>query len=384
MNTNPVKRVKYPRRSLIRGAMTTLGKGLLSLLANVEINGRENLPQKGPVILAGNHAAVLEAVMMAVYSPGMVEFLGNGDIPFDPKYAFIVKAYDLIPVNRGNLDRQALNTAVGVLEQGGILGIFPEGGIWNAGAMQAQIGAAWLSYRAQAPIIPIGFGGIRDGLEKAMTLQRPKLVMNIGEIMPPVTVDQRDAPLKTVLEQSAQEILEKIKALVPEEELRMAQKKMDEQFFLKVKIHPDELEPGSEPPEDLQIKHGSAYARFLYNPIMIDALVRNLQLPIQPIKKVEQRSDLVPVIAAWDEILAYLKINPGFFTYRFGVEEGLAAEQALRELRQLALWVSEQEYALTLKPIHRYTNGHTGAQVTEKGGSFPASMQPHRVKFLHW
>lgn len=384
MDNNLVKRVKYPRRSLIRGGMTTLGKGLLALLANVEINGRERLPKKGPAILAGNHAAVLEAVMMAVYSPGMVEFLGNGDIPFDPKYAFIVKAYDLIPVNRGNLDRQALNTAASVLEQGGILGIFPEGGIWNAGAMQAQIGASWLSYRAQAPIIPIGFGGIEDGLQKALKLQRPKLVMNVGEVIPPVTLDQRDASLKAVLEQSAQALLEKIKALVPEEDLRMTQKKLDEQFFLTVKIHPDALEPGSEPPEALQIKHDSAYARFLYNPTMIDVLVRNLNLPIQPIKSVEQRRDLGPVIASWDEILAYLKVNPGFFTYRFGVEEGLAAEQALRELRQLAVWVQEQDYALTLKPIHRYRNGNTGAQVTEKGGSFPASMQPRGVKFLHW
>jgi len=49
--------------------MTTLGKVLLALLANVTVNGREKLPNKGPVILAGNHVAVLEAVMMAVYCP---------------------------------------------------------------------------------------------------------------------------------------------------------------------------------------------------------------------------------------------------------------------------------------------------------------------------
>jgi len=53
------------------------------------------------VILAGNHVAVLEAVMMAVYCPGVVEFLGNGDIPFDPNYAFIANSYGFIPINRG-------------------------------------------------------------------------------------------------------------------------------------------------------------------------------------------------------------------------------------------------------------------------------------------
>lgn len=381
-NKNLNKRVKYPRRVLIRGGMTTLGRGLLSLLANVKINGGERLPKKGPVILAGNHAAVLEAVMMAVYSPEMVEFLGNGDIPFDPKYAFIVKAYDLIPVNRGNLDRQALNTAVSILQQGGILGIFPEGGIWNAGQMQAQIGAAWLSYRAQAPIIPIGFGGIQDGLQQAVKLKRPTLVMNVGEEIPPVSVGQEGESMKAVLERSAQQLLEKIKALVPEEDRQMMPRKLDEQFSLTVKIHSEVLVSTPALPEHLEIKHGSAYARFLYNPTMTDVLARNLQLPIQPIEQVQHQSDLAPLIAAWDAILAYLKVNPGFFTYRFGVEEGLAVEQALKELRLLALWVAEMGLSLTLKPIHRYRNAKTGAVVIEKGGCFPASMQPRTRKLF--
>jgi 1-acyl-sn-glycerol-3-phosphate acyltransferase len=383
-NNTQIKPVKYPRRVLIRGGMTTLGRGLLSLLAKVHINGLERLPKKGPVILAGNHAAVLEAVMMAAYSPGMVEFLGNGDIPFDPSYAFIVKAYDLIPVNRGNLDRQALNTAVSILQQGGILGIFPEGGIWNAGQMQAQIGAAWLSFRAQAPIIPIGFGGIQCGLKKAFKLKRPALVMNVGEEIPPVSVEKDGESMKAVLERSAQHLLEEIKALVPEEDKQTIPDKLDEQFSLKVKIHSEELVSSPVLPEHLEIKHGPAYARFLYNPTMTDVLARNLRLPIQPIQQVQQQSDLAPLIAAWDAILAYLMVNPGFFTYRFGVEEGLAVEQALKELRQLALWVVEMGYALSLKPVHRYRNAKSGAEVVEKGGCFPASMQPRASKFLPW
>jgi 1-acyl-sn-glycerol-3-phosphate acyltransferase len=366
--------IKYPRRVLIRQGMTTLGKGLLALLANVEIQGKERLPKHGPMILAGNHAAVLEAVMMAVYSPGMVEFIGNGDIPFDPNYAFIVKAYGLIPVNRGNLDRQSLKTALSILEQGGILGIFPEGGIWDAGQMGAQIGAAWLSYRAQVPVIPIGFGGIQNGLGQAFKFKRPKLVMNVGEVIPPVTVDEDDISMKASLEKSANLILEKIKALVPEEDLLSLRKKADERYRLKVSVFPNVLDPPLSLPEHLRVKHGAAYARFLYNPTMIDVLVRNLHLPLRPLALVEHQSDLGPVIAAWDAILGYLKINPGFFTYRFGMEEGLAAQAAIKELRQLAVWAQENGYALTLKPSHSYRNLNTGAEVIERGGCFPRSM----------
>ena len=202
--------VKYPRRVLIRKSMTALGKVLMTLLADVTVHGRENLPRKGPVILAGNHVAVLEAVMMAAYCPGVVEFLGNGDIPFDPNYAFIANSYGLIPINRGNLDRKGLQAALGVLNQNGILGIFPEGGTWDPAQMQAETGVSRLSYRTKAPVIPIGFGGVRGGLEKAFKLQRPKLVMNVGEIIPPVTLTDSNLSMKANLEQAANMIIETI------------------------------------------------------------------------------------------------------------------------------------------------------------------------------
>jgi 1-acyl-sn-glycerol-3-phosphate acyltransferase len=381
MNNN-LNSVKYPRRVLIRSGLITLGKVLLTLLADVKIHGKERLPKKGPMILAGNHAAALEAVMMAVYNPGMVEFIGNGDIPFDPNYAFIVKAYDLIPVNRGNLDRQGLNKALSILEQGGILGIFPEGGIWDPAQMGAQIGASWLSYRAQAPIIPVGFGGIRDGLPKAMQFKRPKLVMNVGETIPPVALGDNGLSLKKSLEHSASQLLNKINALVPEEDLQRYNRKVDEHYDLKVIVYDDQTETNLPVPEDLQLKHGTAYAHFLYNPTMMDVLVRNLHLPLCPMKGVNRRTELDPLIAAWDAVLDYLKVNPGYFTYRFGIDEGLAVQKAIKELRQIAIWAKENHYALSLNPIYRYRNAHTGAKVVERGGCFPNSMCPKMKKGL--
>jgi 1-acyl-sn-glycerol-3-phosphate acyltransferase len=372
--------IPYPRRVLIRKTMIALGKVLLSLFANVEIYGIERLPKKGPAILAGNHAAVLEAVMMAAYSPAIVEFLGTGDIPFDPHYAFFVNAYGLIPVNRGNLDRQALNAAAGVLEQGGILGIFPEGGIWDAGQMQAQLGAAWLSYRTQAPIIPIGFGGVMGGVQAALTLKRPRLTMNVGELIPAVVADPGLASLRDVLDRSAQEILAQIRDLVPQDDIQKSSQRFDEKFCLTVEVHPGAVDTQLDLPEHLQIEHGSAYARFLFNPTILDIFIRNLRLPVHPVKDVTFRSDLEPLIAAWDSILNYLEVNPGFFTYRFGVEEGLAVKNALNELRLLALWAQEKNYSLTLIPIRNYRNAKTGEEHTEKGGLFPNSMQNNKRK----
>jgi 1-acyl-sn-glycerol-3-phosphate acyltransferase len=365
-------KIKYPRLVLRRKAMLGIGRVLLALLADADINGKERLPKKGPMILAGNHVAVLEAVMMAIYTPGMVEFLGNGDIPFDPNYAWIANTYDLIRVNRGNLDRKALALGVDLLNQGGLLGIFPEGGTWNPAKMEAQIGIAWLSYSANAPILPIGFGGMKGALTQAFKFRKPRLTMNVGEVIPPVRLDSKKLSKKDNLQKAANDILEQINALIPEGQLQQFRRRVDENYELEVTV---EDENGLiNIPKEKQIEHGPAYARFLYNPTMMDVLYRNLKLPIKPIKKIFQQYQLKPTMEGWTSILNYLQVNPGYFTYRFGVEEGVAVKKALEELCQLGQWVQESGYHLTVVPSRQYRNANTDAEVTERGGCFPPSM----------
>ncbi len=364
--------LKYPRHVLRRKSMTLLGKVLLALLAKVEINGRERLPKKGPIILAGNHVAVMEAVLMAVYTPGMVEFVGTGDIPFDPNYAFIANTYDLIPVNRGNIDREGLKMGLDVLAQDGILGIFPEGGTWDPAQMHARTGVAWLSYRAGVPIIPVGFGGISGALKKALNFGRPQLFMNVGQPIPPVTLQDPSLPMKANLESAANRIMDAINALVPKEDLQFFRRRVDETYHLEIEV----VSNGKTIPipDELQVEQGSAYAHFLYIPNLMDVLVRNLHLPLKPLRNIYRQYDLSSVLRAWDAILDYLNENPGYFTYRFGVEEGLAVRDTILKLRKLALWAQASGYGLIINPIRKYRNANTGANVIERGGCFPESM----------
>jgi hypothetical protein len=107
---------------------------------------------------------------------------------------------------------------------------------------------------------------------------------------------------------------------------------------------------------------------------MMDVLYRNLHLPISPLKETYHQQDLKPILDAWHAILNYLNKNPGYFTYRFGVEEGLAVKKALIELCQLGEWAQQSGYELFIKPIRHYRNANTGAMVIERGGCFPESM----------
>ena len=364
--------IKYPRKILVRKTMSTLSRALFALLSQVEINGRERLPKEGPIILAGNHVAELEAALMIAFTPGQVEFIGNGDIPFDPNYAFFAKTYGLVPINRGNLDREGLNLSLSVLKQNGILGIFPEGGTWDPAQMQAQPGVAWLSYKAQTPILPVGFGGLKGSLGKALHLKHPKLVMNIGELLPPVSIPNNDLSLKTNLEHSANIVLEKINELVPEEDLQQFSRHIDEAYHLQIKL--TGKKGTLEIPEDLKVKHGPAYARLLFYPTLMDVLYRNLHLPIQPLKSVNKYLPPEEILPAWRAILTYLETNPGFFTYRFGIQRGLAVKKSLEELCRLGEWAQKKGYSFKFNPMRRYRNAKTGAQVIERGGCFPPQM----------
>jgi 1-acyl-sn-glycerol-3-phosphate acyltransferase len=371
MNDNGYS-IKYPRRVLLRKGMTGLGKLLLSMMADIQISSRERLPEKGPIILAGNHVAVMEAVMMALYNPGMVEFIGNGDIPFDPNYAFIANTYGLVPVNRGNLDLKGLDMGLDILAQNGILGIFPEGGTWDPTQMEAQIGVAWLSYKSQAPVLPIGFGGIKGALKDILAFKHPTLTMNVGEIIPPTSLEDPDRSMKDNLQIAANTIMQEIRDLIPEKDLQRFQKRVDENYELEIDVLPICSEEGI--PEAYRVRHGAAYAHFLFNPTMMDVLYRNLHLPISPLKETYHQEDLKPILDAWHAILDYLNKNPGYFTYRFGVEEGLAVKEALLELCSLGEWAQQSGCDLLIKPIRRYRNANTGALVVERGGCFPESM----------
>ncbi len=100
---------------------------------------------------------------------------------------------------------------------------------------------------------------------------------------------------------------------------------MDESYRLQIKVLGKN---GSVTiPEELKVKHGPAYARLLFHPTLMDVLYRNLHLPIRVIKSVDKYLPPEDQLTAWQSILDYLEINPGFFTYRFGIQRGLAVKK---------------------------------------------------------
>lgn len=362
--------IKYPRRRIPRGILRAVGRVLTPLLCRLDISGQGNFPKSGPLLVVGNHTAVMEAVMLVVFTPWQIEMLGSSDIPHETFTDIITRFFGYIPIHRGRMEKSAMNKALGVLNQRGVLGIFPEGGIWDAGAMKAQSGIAWLSYRSGAPVLPIGFSGTRGALGAAFKLRQPKISMRIGNPIPAAKLPQ-GKPRKIYFQEYAAKVMEAVRALLPADDVTRQVRILNERFELEVALHGKDGNSIELPPE-LTIQHASALTKFLHLPAILKIFRKNLRMPIKALQNLDTDHDPREIAVATQHILNYLKNdNPYLLPYRFGPKESEAMQRGLEELLSLAQWATAEGFSLTITPIRRYyRSDQEGEIVQTKQGKF--------------
>jgi 1-acyl-sn-glycerol-3-phosphate acyltransferase len=356
--------IPYPRKVFIRGFFRFASRLLLALLARVTITGKENLPKSGPLILVGNHVALVEVIMMAMYVPYLIEIIGVGDIPLDPRFTLIINTYGYIPIKRGSVDSKGLNMALDVLKQGGVIGIFPEGGIWESGQGQARAGVAWLSHKADAPIVPIGFGGMRGALAAISKFKRPQLIMNIGKPIPAISSGIDGKSRKEALDEGANAVMAQVEALVPQEEKRHWRKIEYERFAFSLDVQKPDGTRLTIPPE-FMLENPDALAKFFYRPVIIETLARNLKLPVDVLKHITRESDPMKIGDGAAAALEYFEANPQFLGYRFGYPEGSAMQDGLKKLRDTARWAAAQGGVLKIQTTRRFKYADESIEIVE-------------------
>ncbi len=321
--------IKYPRRNLVRAILKFLAKIFVYLLIDVNVIGEENFPNKGPYIVIGNHVSALEPILMLIITPQQLEYLGSGDIPIDPRMSFFSSLYKFIPIMRGQIDQEGLYSALSVLNQGGVLGVFPEGGIWERNLKEPKLGTSWLCYKSKSPIIPIGFVGMNDGLQKALTLKRPKVGVNIGKPIHYDDIFSSEEKIKTNMVNGAQKIMSSVAALLPQEEIKNPTQHTPRklEFFL-CKSKDGLL-------EKLSFENQTHFSTLIEHPVIMDVFKRNLKLKVNPLFKRGENILSKEVVLGLDEILNYLETNPGFLSYRFGIDQAIDMKNGIKNLKYL-------------------------------------------------
>jgi len=160
-------------------------------LASVSIEGLENLPRRGAVILAANHASNLDPILAGAWVSDAlrtrrIHWLGKRELFSWPLFGWMCALGGVHPVDRSTTDIEAFRLATRILERGYVLLIFPEGTRSPTGALQeAKDGMAQLALRTGAQIVPIGISDSDRVWPKGRRLPSPfprrRVRVRIGE-----------------------------------------------------------------------------------------------------------------------------------------------------------------------------------------------------------
>ncbi|MFG2873126.1 lysophospholipid acyltransferase family protein [Streptomyces sp. NPDC048338] len=138
-----------------------IGIGLMYGLWKPRVLGAWRVPAAGPVILAVNHAHNIDGPMLMGTAPRPVHFLIKQEAFVGPLGRFL-EGIGQLKVDRSSADRTAISNALGVLEHGGVLGIFPEGTRGEGDFASLRAGLAYFAVRSGAPIVPVAVLGSTD------------------------------------------------------------------------------------------------------------------------------------------------------------------------------------------------------------------------------
>ncbi len=172
--------------------------------------GAANVPA-GPVILAPNHASFMDHFFTAGFIRRRVQFMAKSQLFAPGPAQYIFTNGGVFPVRRGVADEEAFITAFTVLQRGGALGMYCEGGRSRTGelAPSARPGIGRLALQSGAPVVPVAI----LGSHQARNWRRgrlPKVIVRYGA---PLRFDVDPAPTRERQQQAADEILERIRAL---------------------------------------------------------------------------------------------------------------------------------------------------------------------------
>src|SRR3954463_715786 len=165
---------------------------ILRFFFRVRVEGLENVPAKGPAILASNHLSFCDSIFLPLVLRRRVTFVAKAEYFEDKKTAWFFRAVGQIPIKRGggSASLRALESAQEVLEAGGLFGISPEGTRSPDGRLyKGHTGVARLALRTKAPILAVAMVGTREA--QPIGQAKPKFFMPITiRISRPLTFER--------------------------------------------------------------------------------------------------------------------------------------------------------------------------------------------------
>jgi 1-acyl-sn-glycerol-3-phosphate acyltransferase len=175
--------------------------------------GADNVPSTGPVILAPNHFSFMDHFFSGAFIRRKVRFMAKSHM-FKKPLQWIYTHGGVFPVRRGVRDEEAFITAGGILDDGGLVCMYCEGGRSRTGelAERAKPGIGRLALESGAVIVPTAIWGSQK-VRNWKKLQFPRVTIRYGE---PFRFEPVADPSREQSQLAADQIFDEIKALYVE------------------------------------------------------------------------------------------------------------------------------------------------------------------------
>jgi 1-acyl-sn-glycerol-3-phosphate acyltransferase len=187
---------------------------------NLMIEGIDNVPETGPAIIAPNHISVLDSFFLPAVLPRRITYVGKAEYMDSWKTRYLFPALGMIPIDRsgGDSATAALDAASGILGQGELFGIYPEGTRSRDGRLhKGHTGVARLALRAGAPIIPVGLQGTIEVMPAGAKVPTPFRTVRIRFGRAIDVTRHRQDDNRLLLRQITDEVMYEIRALSGQE-----------------------------------------------------------------------------------------------------------------------------------------------------------------------
>ncbi len=196
-----------------------LGKSLaqvcFSLFSKWEVEGREAVPPKGPLIVVSNHLSNADPPVLVASMKRPLHFMAKEGLFSSPVSSYFLRSVGVHPTTRDGADVEALRWTMGLLRSDKVIGIFPEGTrSLDGGMKRGHPGAAYIAARSQAPILPVAITGT-ENIPGFWRIAFPATTMKVtfGE---PFTLPIVEGRLsRPVLENLSDMIMARVAALLP-------------------------------------------------------------------------------------------------------------------------------------------------------------------------
>ena len=174
---------------------------IFKLYYHPKVIGKEEIPKEGPILIVGNHKHLYDQCLAIISTKRMIHYMAKKEY-FDGKMRWFFKMVGCIPVDRSKKDDAATTSALEVLNDGGAIGLFPEGtrNKTEEFLLPFKFGAVSMASKTNATIVPFGITGDYKFRSK-------NLVMRFGT---PFKVGDMD------LETANKKLYEEVKSLMEE------------------------------------------------------------------------------------------------------------------------------------------------------------------------